>query len=143
MLVPVLVIEELTKIAALFDSTERFLSETIMGENYQDEMFKDGPETGKNFLTLSTIHQAKGLEWKAVFILSLTDGRFPHIKATQNQEGLEEERRLFYVAVTRAKSILYLLQPIVGSGWDGNVIQRLSPFVQELPEECYLKSSGQ
>ncbi|MFH1902752.1 MAG: ATP-dependent helicase [Candidatus Omnitrophota bacterium] len=135
----ILEIEELTKIAALFDSTERFLSETIMGESYQDEMFKDESGTGKKFLTLSTIHQAKGLEWKAVFILSLTDGRFPHIKATQNREGLEEERRLFYVAVTRAKSILYLLQPRVSSGWDGNVTQRLSPFVQELPEGCYQK----
>ena len=138
----ILEIEELTKIAALFDSTERFLSETIMGENYQDEMFKDGQETGKKFLTLSTIHQAKGLEWKAVFILSLADGRFPHVKATQNHEGLEEERRLFYVAVTRAKSILYLLQPLISSGWDGkSVIQQLSPFVRELPENCYQKQT--
>ena len=136
----ILEIEELTKVAAVFDSTEQFLSETIMGENYRDEMFKAGPETGKHLLTLSTIHQAKGLEWKAVFILSLTDGRFPHVKATQNQEGLEEERRLFYVAVTRAKSILYLLQPLVSSGWNGNVIQQPSPFIEELPESCYQKN---
>ncbi|MFH2068479.1 MAG: ATP-dependent helicase [Candidatus Omnitrophota bacterium] len=137
----VLEIEELTKIAAFFDSTEQFLSETIMGENYRDEMFKGEPEAGKKFLTLSTIHQAKGLEWKVVFILSLTDGRFPHAKATQNGEGLEEERRLFYVAVTRAKSILYLLQPISSSGWDGkSVIQQPSPFVRELPESCYQKN---
>ncbi|MFH0796781.1 MAG: ATP-dependent helicase [Candidatus Omnitrophota bacterium] len=112
-------IEELTKIAVNFNSTEQFLSETIMGEEYRGETV--GPfstviseaEKETDVLALSTIHQAKGLEWKAVFIISLADGRFPHAKSADNPERLEEERRLFYVAVTRAKSLLYLVQPII------------------------------
>jgi len=148
----ILEIEELSKIATVFDSTERFLSETIMGEEYKGESFLFGGSDEKEYLTLSTIHQAKGLEWKTVFIIGLVDGRFPHAKAIQNEEGLEEERRLFYVASTRAKTNLYLVQPIIEYGWGcpklqglpnnrgSNIIQRLSPFVQELPEDCYQKA---
>ncbi|PIP16508.1 MAG: hypothetical protein COX46_01835 [bacterium (Candidatus Ratteibacteria) CG23_combo_of_CG06-09_8_20_14_all_48_7] len=90
-----------------------------MGEEYRGSLV--GPfstviseaEKETDVLTLSTIHQAKGLEWKAVFIISLADGRFPHAKSADNPGRLEEERRLFYVAVTRAKSLLYLVQPII------------------------------
>ncbi len=52
---------------------------------------------------LSTIHQAKGLEWKAVFVMMLCDGMFPSSRAAETLDGEEEERRLFYVAVTRAR----------------------------------------
>ncbi len=133
----ILEIEELARIAVAFDSTERFLSETIMGEEYKGESFLFGGHTEKEYLTLSTIHQAKGLEWKTVFIIGLVEGRFPHAKALANGEGIEEERRLFYVASTRAKENLYLVQPIVEYGPDSNIIQRLSSFVRELPETCY------
>jgi DNA helicase II / ATP-dependent DNA helicase PcrA len=63
------------------------------------------------WLTLSTIHSAKGLEWDAVFVLQLGDGDFPSGRSLDDPDGLEEERRLLYVAVTRARRDLYLLQP--------------------------------
>ena len=57
------------------------------------------------------MHQAKGLEWRAVFVVWLADGRFPSAPALRIRDGEEEERRLFYVAVTRARDELYLLLP--------------------------------
>jgi len=69
-----------------------------------------GP-TEQEFVTLSTVHQAKGLEWPVVFIPWLADGRFPTDLAINTKEELEEERRVFHVAVTRAKDELYLIVP--------------------------------
>ncbi|MBF0528276.1 MAG: UvrD-helicase domain-containing protein [Deltaproteobacteria bacterium] len=63
-------------------------------------------------LTLSTVHSAKGLEWEAVFVIWATEGRFPAFYAQNNPEDLEEERRLMYVATTRAKEQLYLICPL-------------------------------
>ena len=89
-------------------------------------------------LILSTIHQAKGLEWKTVFVISLAEGQFPHAKAMTDEEGLEEERRLFYVACTRAKSRLILTHPMMRyDSQAGMVINRPSPFIAELPGSCY------
>jgi len=130
-------IEELARIALQAENTERFLAETVMGENFKGESFDGNGGEEQEMLTLSTIHQAKGLEWKAVFIISLADGRFPFARALEEPEGLEEERRLFYVAITRAKQYLYLMQPVIEYGWEGNQVQRLSTFVQELPESDY------
>lgn len=64
------------------------------------------------YLTLSTIHSAKGLEWKAVFIIGAVDGRFPSVYSFNSEEELDEELRLMYVAATRAKSYLYITYPI-------------------------------
>ena len=64
-------------------------------------------------LTLSSVHQAKGLEWKAVFVIWMTDGMFPSSRSLETDEAIEEERRLFYVAVTRAKDELYLTYPLM------------------------------
>jgi DNA helicase-2/ATP-dependent DNA helicase PcrA len=62
-------------------------------------------------LILSTIHSAKGLEWHTVFIIFLTDGYLPSAYSLDSEENVEEERRLLYVAATRAKENLYLLKP--------------------------------
>ncbi len=64
-------------------------------------------------MRLSTIHQAKGLEWKVVFVIMLCDGLFPAARSVETLEGEEEERRLFYVAVTRACDELYLTYPLM------------------------------
>ena len=63
-------------------------------------------------LTLSTIHGAKGTEYKAVFVIGAVDGRFPSMYSFNSEEELDEELRLFYVAVTRAKTYLYVSYPI-------------------------------
>ncbi|NQV12326.1 ATP-dependent helicase [Candidatus Uhrbacteria bacterium] len=92
-------------------------------------------------IVLSTIHQAKGLEWKVVFVVSLTNGAFPIRKAMDSEEDVQEERRLFYVAVTRAKQYLHLTYPMTGLGEN---YTGLSPsmFLEELPHGTF-ESLGQ
>ena len=87
-------------------------------------------------LTLSSVHQAKGLEWKVVFVIWMTDGMFPSNRSLENADAIEEERRLFYVAVTRAKDELYLTYPLMrlNAGY-GEMMQRPSRFLGEVPTE--------
>ena len=86
---------------------------------------------------LSSVHQAKGLEWRIVFIIWLTDSMFPNARAVEDGfEGLEEERRLFYVALTRAKDELYLLYPKMWpKSYTGDMWQTPSRFLATLPRE--------
>ncbi|TMA41170.1 MAG: hypothetical protein E6J83_12955 [Deltaproteobacteria bacterium] len=89
----------------------------------------------EGLLTLSTIHSAKGLEWHTVFVLWLVDGRFPSYLNLHDGDEVEEERRLLYVAVTRAKDNLYLSYPIdIYDRAAGMVLGQASRFVQDLPE---------
>jgi DNA helicase-2/ATP-dependent DNA helicase PcrA len=83
-------------------------------------------------MILSTVHQAKGLEWDTVFIIHAADGAFPNRRAMGEEGGLEEERRLFYVAVTRARRQLFLTYPLT-MGFDALVLNRPSQFLDELP----------
>ena len=88
----------------------------------------------EGLLTLSTIHSAKGLEWEAVFVLWLVDGRFPSYHNLHDSEEMEEERRLLYVAVTRAKRHLHLSYPIdVYDRTTGMVLGKPSRFLEGLP----------
>jgi DNA helicase-2/ATP-dependent DNA helicase PcrA len=89
-------------------------------------------------VTLSSIHQAKGLEWKAVFLIWLVDGQFPNgrILEADDQDMLEEERRLFYVALTRAKDELYLTYPMMNpKSYSGDIICRPSQFLEDFPQD--------
>lgn len=89
-------------------------------------------------LTLSTIHSAKGLEWHSVFIISLTEGRFPSSYAYQYPEAIEEERRLMYVAVTRAKENLFLSYPVFAyTHKDGRVLTGPSRFISDIPPSLF------
>ena len=90
-------------------------------------------ENGDEKIVLSTVHQAKGLEWEAVFVLNLSAGQFPNDRAMRDVNGLEEERRLFYVAVTRAKKYLHLTYPILGGF--GSVMQGPSMFIEEIDRD--------
>lgn len=124
----------LSNFARQFESTEEFLSQlALLGSVETNEALSGEAETEK--LTLSTIHQAKGLEWKVVFLIWLTDGMFPSARSMETPEGLEEERRLFYVGVTRCKDELYLTYPDMrlGAGY-GEGLQRPSRFLSEIPE---------
>ena len=84
---------------------------------------------------LSTIHQAKGLEFDVVFIIMLCDGLFPSERSLAAIAGEEEERRLFYVAVTRAKQELYLSFPLIRTlqSYGGEAVQSRSRFLGEIP----------
>ncbi len=86
-------------------------------------------------LVLSTIHQAKGLEWEAVFVIHMVNSGFPNRKAAIEEGGMEEERRLFYVAVTRAKRHLYLSYPAT-MGRDAFSMEQPSSFLEECDPKC-------
>jgi DNA helicase-2/ATP-dependent DNA helicase PcrA len=126
-------IRQLAEYAGRFEDLPRFLSEiALVSEFSAEEAASDEPPD--EFLTLSTVHQAKGLEWKAVFVIWLAEGRFPMITAIRNPDEEEEERRLFYVAATRAKDELALIYPLTTNPQDGaRVIVRQSRFLEELP----------
>ena len=104
---------QLRAFAQNFERTEEFLAQLALMTNVDGGPKRDGPLAGQPCVRLSTIHQAKGLEWKAVFVIMLCDGLFPAARSTQTLDGEEEERRLFYVAVTRAKDELYLTYPLM------------------------------
>jgi len=96
-----------------FERTEDFLAQLALMTNIDGGPRRDGPLSGQPCVRLSTIHQAKGLEWKIVFVIMLCDGLFPAARSVETLEGEEEERRLFYVAVTRACDELYLTYPLM------------------------------
>ena len=132
-------INQLSEFALNYNSVEDFLAElALMGTvgieaTAQENNFDEGES-----VILSTIHQSKGLEWKAVFVLWLTDSRFPSARSLGNEGGEEEERRLFYVSVTRAKDQLFLCQPMLETNmYKQSGFSRLSRFVTELPNALY------
>lgn len=103
---------QLTNFAGGFNNTSEFLAQLSLMTNMDGGIEgAAAPDRDDEAIKLSTIHQAKGLEWKAVFVIMLCDGLFPSSRSLESTEGEEEERRLFYVAVTRARDELYLTYP--------------------------------
>ena len=123
-------LEQLALFADAYDQLAAFLDEvTLMNELSGEDVA--AVEGEKQKVTLSTVHQAKGLEWRAVFVVWLAEGRFPSARA----DDVEEERRLFYVACTRARDRLYLCYPFVARDrYRVDVILEPSRFLSELPE---------
>ena len=114
-----------------------FLSQLSLLATTETESIRE-PDQETERITLSTIHQAKGLEWRAVFVIWLTDGMFPSSRSLESVDSMEEERRLFYVAVTRAKDELYLTYPAYWPGGSGdNRLQRPSRFLKEIPHDLF------
>jgi DNA helicase II / ATP-dependent DNA helicase PcrA len=104
-------LEALERIAASFPSRERFLSELALDPPDATSDEAGPPLRDEDYLILSTIHSAKGQEWRSVFVLNCVDGCIPSDLATGSSEEIEEERRLLYVAMTRAKDDLALVTP--------------------------------
>ena len=104
-------LEALERIAAGFPSRERFLSELALDPPDKTSDEAGPPLKDEDYLILSTIHSAKGQEWRSVFVLNCVDGCIPSDLATGSSEEIEEERRLLYVAMTRAKDELALIVP--------------------------------
>lgn len=92
-------------------------------------------------IILSTIHRAKGLEWNIVFIPMLCENLFPSSRTIGDIDAFEEERRVFYVAVTRAKDQLYLISPSIVQTYRDNQIAKISQFISELDSNVYRTSS--
>jgi DNA helicase-2/ATP-dependent DNA helicase PcrA len=101
----------------------------------------DSLAAGEDYLTLMTVHSAKGLEFPIVFIAGLEESLFPHVASTEGPEGLEEERRLAYVAITRARELLYLTHTQIRRLFGNPQPNPRSRFVAEIPGEL-LEASG-
>ena len=125
----------LENFARTFQDPVEFLSQlSLMATGSSETIAAEEDDSEK--VTLSTVHQAKGLEWRAVFIIWMTDGMFPSGRSLESVEAVEEERRLFYVALTRAKDELYLTYPCCWpTGSLEQQIQRPSRFLKEVPSE--------
>ena len=138
-------LRQLARYAMRYNSTEEFLAELALlsTERYGAPQ----PMTGEDvvmggeedeLLTLSSVHQAKGLEWRAVFIIWAADGKFPSPRSLREAEGEEEERRLWYVAITRAADQLYVTYPLMMTDYNRQtVVQKPSRFITEVPPELY------
>jgi DNA helicase-2/ATP-dependent DNA helicase PcrA len=122
----------LEEFAGGYGTADELLAEITL----DDAAFKSQSERRKGLrderpkIVLSTVHQAKGLEWDAVFVLHLTDSGFPNGRAAEEEDGLEEERRLFYVAVTRARRKLWLCYPMTAS-FGSFSFETMSRFISE------------
>lgn len=122
---------QLGNFAAKFQSMDDFLNELALLTNLSKE--EDLQEQEADKVVLSTIHQSKGLEWSYVFLIWCADGMIPLGRALKDPDGEEEERRLFYVAVTRAKDRLYLSYPALDySRASGTQVLIPSRFISEI-----------
>jgi DNA helicase-2/ATP-dependent DNA helicase PcrA len=139
-------LRQLAHYASRYTSADDFLAELslLSTERYgapqglaSEDVIEGGDED--ELLTLSSVHQAKGLEWRAVFILWAADGKFPSPRSLRDAEGEEEERRLWYVALTRARDQLYITYPLMVTDYSSRqtVLQRPSRFVTEVPPDLY------
>ncbi len=128
-------LEQLANFAQQFKTLEEFLSQLALLTNVEAE---DNQAVNDNEqLRLSSIHQAKGLEFDVVFVVMLCEGLFPSARSLEDLDAIEEERRLFYVAVTRARNELYLSYPLIRMipGGSGDMMQQPSRFLGEIPKE--------
>lgn len=132
-------LEQLAVYSDQFGDIDHFLGEISLLSGLSGQEILVGGDMPDEYVTLSSIHQSKGLEWTSVFGLWLSEGQFPGSRA-DTQEEIEEERRLFYVMATRAREDLYLCQPMVQQGKSGRrTVLRESQFIEELR---YLKNDA-
>jgi DNA helicase-2/ATP-dependent DNA helicase PcrA len=141
-------IEDIKGLAAYanrYNTTDEFLSELALlsTESFKEpqplvgeEIVSGGDED--ELLTLTSVHQAKGLEWKSVFLIWAAEGKFPSPRSLREIDSEEEERRLWYVAITRAKDELYLTCPLLITDYNRQtVLQKPSRFITECPAALY------
>ncbi|PYL70677.1 MAG: DNA helicase UvrD [Verrucomicrobia bacterium] len=128
-------LNQLSVFGRQFKDVHEFLAQLALISNVDAEAAPN-QTAEKEAVNLSTVHQAKGLEFNTVFIIWLTDGMFPSSRSLDRRDALEEERRLFYVAITRARDELYLTFPQMRlSGGYGDIFQRPSRFLREIPNQ--------
>jgi len=128
-------LEQLALFAEGYEELAPFLGDVSLYDGVVSRR-DEAPGKDEERLVLSTIHQAKGLEWDTVFIIHLADQAFPNRYALAEDGGLEEERRLFYVAVTRARHRLFLTYPVT-MGHDTLMLNQPSTFVDEVSPRLF------
>jgi DNA helicase-2/ATP-dependent DNA helicase PcrA len=130
-------LDQLEQIAATYTTRESFLSELTLDPPEATSAQAVPPHLDEDYLVLSTIHSAKGQEWDAVFVLNVIDGCIPSDMAVGSREQVEEERRLLYVAMTRARQHLHLVQPMrlfrshQHRHGDGHILAMRSRFIPD------------
>jgi DNA helicase-2/ATP-dependent DNA helicase PcrA len=130
-------LDHLHTIAEGYPQVDTFLSDLAL-EPPDSAVDVDAPDRDDERMVLSTIHSAKGLEWQCVFVIWVVDGKFPSIYSFVTDEELEEERRLFYVAVTRAKRHLYLTYPInVFDKGSGMLLSKPTRFLDPVSPDLF------
>ncbi len=124
--------------ASRFDKIDEFLEQMALLGGAEGDPQQERKREKEPSVCLSSVHQAKGLEWKIVFVIWLADGMFPNRRAVEEggMESLEEERRLFYVAITRAEDELYLMYPEMWpKAYSGEAMQTPSRFLGDFPSD--------
>jgi DNA helicase-2/ATP-dependent DNA helicase PcrA len=104
-------LEQLEVVSSRFKDRQQFITDMTLDPPASTQDLAGDPVLDEDYLILSTIHSAKGLEWDSVYVIHAADGNIPSDMATDSPEQIEEERRLFYVALTRAKDWLYVTVP--------------------------------
>ncbi len=134
-------IKELQAVATEFGNMTDFLENIalVQSEYFAGEKGRDK----NNSLTLMTLHAAKGLEFEIVFIVGMEEGLFPHSRSLMDNEEMEEERRLAYVGITRAKEKLYLTYAKTRTVWGSTGVQNRSRFIDEIPPTLLRSTKGQ
>ena len=133
-------LEHLQAIAKRYKSASELLADVALDPSEATQ--HEGRARGDGYVTLSTVHSAKGLEWDALFVIWMTDGWFPSSRSYDEFEDLEEERRLLYVAATRARRHLYFVYPLAAQrGADGDTPPAVSRFLEPIPETILPRAS--
>ncbi len=131
-------LDHLHTIAEGYPGVNEFLADLALEPPDGSASGVDAPDRDDERMVLSTIHSAKGLEWQAVFVIWIVDGRFPSVYSFVADEDLEEERRLFYVSVTRAKRHLFLTYPInVYDKGSGMLLSKPSRFLDHVSPDLF------
>ncbi|MHA1452854.1 MAG: ATP-dependent helicase, partial [Promethearchaeota archaeon] len=126
-------LRELINFIRPYNSLNVFLADVLTQYDLEGRSINDGSDFEEEKpLILSTIHQAKGLEWEVVFVMTLVEGQFPNAKCIGDPDEIEEERRIFYVACTRAKNHLILTYPRFFPTYSVDLIQGPSRFITEI-----------
>jgi DNA helicase-2/ATP-dependent DNA helicase PcrA len=140
-------IQELLGVAAKYDTLPldqglaKFLEDVSLIEDMQEREDRDG---AKKAVTIMTMHASKGLEFETVFVAGMEEGIFPHSRSLADNKEMEEERRLAYVAITRAKVTLYLLYAVTRTFFGNTQSNIVSRFIADIPEHLSeFKSSAQ
>jgi DNA helicase-2/ATP-dependent DNA helicase PcrA len=124
---------ELVGTAHEVDDVDAFLETVSLVADTDD--LTDGADTDDSSVVLMTLHSAKGLEFPVVFLVGLEDGVFPHLRSLGDNTELEEERRLAYVGITRARKRLYISRAVTRSAWGQPQYNPASRFLEELPTD--------
>jgi len=140
-------LDQLEQLSAQFPSRERFITELALDPPSAAGDLAGTPLHDEDYLVLSTVHSAKGMEWDTVYVLNVVDGSFPSEFSTGRADLIDEERRLLYVAMTRARNELYLCAPLKfpltqqPRNGDAHVYGARSRFVTEKVLKCCEQSA--